>query len=184
MDLVKYMRMDSPVGLLTLVTGADGLESVQFGNAAPDGSVEDVDHELPGFFQLNEYFSGQRQTFDLPLSPRGTPFQHSVWRQLSQIPWGETRSYGDIARAIGRPGAARAVGMANQTNPIPIIIPCHRVIGANGSLTGYAGGLHVKALLLALEGTQFTGEQAAASHSRGRFTEPVAAPSVGVRRVS
>ena len=160
--------MKSPVGLLTLVSGDDGLESVRFGNAVPEGSVEDVDSEFPGLVQLNEYFTGRRRTFDLPLSLRGTPFQRSVWLQLLQIPWGETRSYGDIARAVGKPGAARAVGMANQTNPIPIIVPCHRVIGANGSLTGYAGGLDVKARLLALEGV--AREQTAASHSRGRST--------------
>ena len=160
--------MKSPVGLLTLVSSDDGLESVRFGNAVPEGSVEDVDSELPGLVQLNEYFTGRRRTFDLPLSLRGTAFQRSVWLQLLQIPWGETRSYGDIARAVGKPGAARAVGMANQTNPIPIIVPCHRVIGANGSLTGYAGGLDVKARLLALEGV--AREQTAASHSRGRST--------------
>ena len=160
--------MKSPVGLLTLVSGDDGLESVRFGNAVPEGSVEDVDSEFPGLVQLNEYFTGRRRTFDLPLSLRGTPFQRSVWLQLLQIPWGETRSYGDIARAVGKPGAARAVGMANQTNPLPIIVPCHRVIGANGSLTGYAGGLDVKARLLALEGV--AREQTAASHSRGRST--------------
>ncbi len=168
MNTVKYTRMKSPVGLLTLVSGDDGLESVRFGNAVPEGSVEDVDSEFPGLVQLNEYFTGRRRTFDLPLSLRGTPFQRSVWLQLLQIPWGETRSYGDIARAVGKPGAARAVGMANQTNPIPIIVPCHRVIGANGSLTGYAGGLDVKARLLALEGV--AREQTAASHSRGRST--------------
>ncbi len=160
--------MKSPVGLLTLVSGDDGLESVRFGNAVPEGCVEDVDSEFPGLVQLNEYFNGRRRTFDLPLSLRGTPFQRSVWLQLLQIPWGETRSYGDIARAVGKPGAARAVGMANQTNPIPIIVPCHRVIGANGSLTGYAGGLDVKARLLALEGV--AREQTPASHSRGRST--------------
>ena len=168
MNTVKYTRMKSPVGLLTLVSSDDGLESVRFGNAVPEGSVEDVDSELPGLVQLNEYFTGRRRTFDLPLSLRGTPFQRSVWLQLLQIPWGETRSYGDIARAVGKPGAARAVGMANQTNPLPIIVPCHRVIGANGSLTGYAGGLDVKARLLALEGV--AREQTAASHSRGRST--------------
>lgn len=106
--------------------------------------------------QLNEYLAGNRQTFDLPLAPQGTPFQRSVWQALRAIPYGETRSYRDIAIAIGNPKAARAVGMANNRNPISYIIPCHRVIGANGDLVGYGGGLELKKRLLELE----------ASHSR------------------
>ena len=102
--------------------------------------------------QLREYFDGARKSFDLPLSQHGTPFQLAVWDALRQIPYGKTRSYGDIARQIGKPGAARAVGMANNRNPICIVVPCHRVIGANGSLTGYGGGLDKKEALLKLEG--------------------------------
>jgi methylated-DNA-[protein]-cysteine S-methyltransferase len=101
--------------------------------------------------QITEYFDGKRKTFDLPLNPQGTDFQLRVWKALQNIPYGETRSYADIAAITGNPKAYRAVGMANHHNPIPIIIPCHRVIGANGSLTGYAGGLELKQRLLNLE---------------------------------
>lgn len=101
--------------------------------------------------QLNEYLIGNRQTFDLPLAPQGTPFQRAVWQALLAIPYGETRSYRDIAIAISNPKAARAVGMANNRNPISYIIPCHRVIGANGDLVGYGGGLELKKWLLELE---------------------------------
>ena len=102
-------------------------------------------------FQLNEYLAGKRQVFDIPLEAAGTPFQKLVWKALQTIPYGETRSYQQIAGQIGKPGASRAVGMANHRNPIAIIIPCHRVIGANGSLVGYAAGLSLKRKLLALE---------------------------------
>lgn len=149
---MKYVSMDSPIGPLTLVSGADGLRSIVFGGQAPDGAELDARAHASVVSQLNEYFRGQRRAFDIPLAPHGTPFRRSVWRQLLRIPFGETRTYGDIARAMGNPGAARAVGMANHDNPIPIVIPCHRVVGADGSLTGYAGGLDVKARLLAMEG--------------------------------
>lgn len=101
--------------------------------------------------QLAEYFAGQRQSFTIPLAPRGTPFQQEVWRALCAIPYGQTRSYGQLAAALGRPSAARAVGGACRRNPIWLMIPCHRVVGASGSLTGYAGGLERKKALLALE---------------------------------
>ena len=101
--------------------------------------------------QLRAYFAGQRQAFSLPLGPRGTAFQLQVWQALQTIPYGEVRTYGEIARAIGKPKACRAVGMANHKNPISIIVPCHRVVGADGSLTGYGGGLAAKEFLLALE---------------------------------
>lgn len=101
--------------------------------------------------QLEEYFAGKRTIFDLPLAPQGTPFQQDVWHALCTVPYGKTASYGQIAARIGRPKACRAVGMANHTNPIPIFIPCHRIIGANGNLTGYGGGLDIKRALLALE---------------------------------
>ena len=108
-----------------------------------------------GRTQLLEYLSGLRREFDLPLAPEGTPFQQRVWAQLQCIPWGETRSYRDLATAVGCPKGFRAVGMANKRNPIPILIPCHRVIGADGSLTGYAGGPELKRALLRLEGHKF-----------------------------
>ena len=101
--------------------------------------------------QLAEYFAGQRQSFTVPLAPRGTPFQQEVWRALCAIPYGQTRSYGQLAAALGRPSASRAVGGACRRNPIWLMIPCHRVVGASGSLTGYAGGLERKKALLALE---------------------------------
>ena len=103
------------------------------------------------FLQLQEYFRGQRRSFDLPLAPHGTEFQKKVWRELCNIPYSQTRTYKEIAQAIGHPNAARAVGMANNRNPIPIVIPCHRVVGANGSLVGYAYGLEIKKKLLTLE---------------------------------
>ncbi len=101
--------------------------------------------------QLDGYFNGTRTSFDLPLCPRGTDFQEAVWQALTAIPYGETRTYAQIAAQIGKPKACRAVGMANHHNPLPILIPCHRVIGANGRLTGYAGGLEIKKFLLDLE---------------------------------
>ena len=104
-----------------------------------------------GIKQLNEYLDGKRSSFDLPLEPKGTEFQKKVWNALKEIPYGETRSYGEIAKIIGNEKAARAVGMANNKNPIAIIVPCHRVIGANGKLVGYAGGLDIKERLLTLE---------------------------------
>ena len=100
---------------------------------------------------MREFFAGKRQSFDLPLSPLGTAFQKRVWAELQRIPFGQTRSYAQLAEAVGSPGAARAVGRANATNPICLLVPCHRVIGANGSLTGYAGGLDCKRALLDLE---------------------------------
>ena len=106
--------------------------------------------------ELLEYLAGERRSFDLPLAPRGTPFQLRVWRALGDIPWGQTRTYRDIALAVDCPRGFRAVGMANHHNPIPIFIPCHRVVGADGSLTGYAGGLELKKALLGLEGLDFT----------------------------
>jgi methylated-DNA-[protein]-cysteine S-methyltransferase len=107
--------------------------------------------------QLNEYFAGARETFSVPLRPAGTPFQLSVWRALEEIPYGHTRTYRDIACSIGKPTATRAVGAANGQNPLPIFVPCHRVIGSNGSLTGFGGGLDVKLALLRLEGVLLPG---------------------------
>lgn len=151
--------MASPVGQLTLVASDAGLVAVLWENDRPGrvslGPLSDIDAHpvlIEASSQLRAYFEGQRQAFDVPLDFRGTDFQKSVWQVLCTIPFGETRSYGAIARTLGRPGASRAVGAANGRNPISIIAPCHRVIGAAGSLTGFAGGLKTKAWLLELEG--------------------------------
>jgi methylated-DNA-[protein]-cysteine S-methyltransferase len=148
---MQYAVMDSPMGLLTVAATEKGVASIHFGNSVPEGAAADpsVSHETVE--QLTEYFQGKRTHFDLQLDVEGTPFQKAVWSELLRIPYGETRTYGDIAKAIGRPGAARAVGMANHDNPIAVVIPCHRVVGRDGSLTGYAGGLHLKAQLLSIE---------------------------------
>jgi methylated-DNA-[protein]-cysteine S-methyltransferase len=144
--------IESPVGPLTLEADDEGLTRIEFG-------VEDRQSCLSGqarflrdaVDQLDEFFNGQRKTFDVKLALRGTPFQLEVWRELMRIPYGETRSYAQVAKAIGRPAAIRAVGAANGANPIPIIVPCHRVIGSNGSLTGFGGGIDVKRWLLDFE---------------------------------
>ncbi len=160
-----YHVMSSPVGLLFLARSEQGLRYVEFmdrksikrmiaGHAehTPDASWEPSLLELkPVVEQLEGYFCGALDRFDLPLDPVGSPFQLEVWKGLLQIPYGETRTYGQIAKSIGQPRAARAVGLANNQNPIAIAVPCHRVIGANGTLTGYGGGLPRKKLLLALE---------------------------------
>ena len=143
---------DSPAGRLVLTERDGALIRLRF--APAEYSVDDpgeTDLLLETKEQLKEYFAGKRKAFDLPLSPQGTPFQAEVWRALSEIPYGETASYREIAEKIGRPRACRAVGMACRRNPLPIIIPCHRVIGKDGSLTGYEGGLAVKECLLRLE---------------------------------
>ncbi len=142
--------IDSPVGPLTILVNEKGfLKRIDFGYTAAENNPDAADGIVN---ELNQYFAGKRTVFDVPLQPDGTPFQQSVWKQLLQIPYGKTCSYGDLANALGRPTLTRAVGAANGANPIPIIIPCHRVIGANGSLIGYGGGLHIKARLLELEG--------------------------------
>lgn len=147
---MKYAFCPSPVGRLTCTAEDGALTSLLFEGASPVGSHA-PDHPLlrTAVAQLEEYFAGQRRSFEeLPLRPRGTPFQQEVWRALRAIPFGETVSYADIARSIGRPRAVRAVGAANGRNPLAIIVPCHRVIGSNGTLTGYAGGLELKRWLL------------------------------------
>ncbi|GGF70575.1 methylated-DNA--protein-cysteine methyltransferase [Azorhizobium oxalatiphilum] len=151
----------SPVGQLTLVAGARGLAAILWENddparvplgplcAAGDHEVLERTHA-----QLDEYFAGRRRVFDVPLDMTGTPFQKAVWQALLTIPFGETRSYGQLAAQVGSPKGSRAVGAANGRNPVSIIAPCHRAIGANGSLTGFAGGLEAKRFLLELEGWQ------------------------------
>ena len=156
MALTYYRTFDSPIGILTLAGEGDSLTNLVLEDVAhpPDdrrGWVEDPTAFCEVAEQLHDYFAGERTEFDVAVRPAGTDFQRVVWDALKKIPYGETRSYGDIASAIGRPGASRAVGLANGRNPIAIIIACHRVIGADGSLTGYGGGLKVKQALLDLE---------------------------------
>ena len=151
-------HIPSPVGPLLLVASETHLRAIWFStprhplprdialNEGENGVIRKTRS------QLDEYFGGSRRTFDLPLRPVGTAFQCEVWSMLEKIPYGETWSYGDVARRLGRPQAVRAVGAANGRNPIPIVVPCHRVIGADGSLTGFGGGLPTKQFLLALEG--------------------------------
>ena len=139
------------MGPLTVASTDKGIASIQFGNTLPEGVVAEPSAIHETVEQLSEYFEGKRTQFELPLDVEGTDFQKAVWNELQRIPYGETRSYGEIAKAIGRPGAARAVGMANHENPLAVVIPCHRVVGSKGSLTGYAGGLHLKAQLLSIE---------------------------------
>jgi methylated-DNA-[protein]-cysteine S-methyltransferase len=156
-DLV-FKFVDSPVGRLKLVASNDGLAAILWENddprRVPLNIVARDDHHpqlVAGERQLGEYFAGRRKTFDLELDVGGTAFQRSVWQALLTIPFGETRSYGEIARQIGKPIAVRAVGAANGKNPISIVMPCHRVIGSTGKLTGFAGGLDTKAFLLDFE---------------------------------
>jgi methylated-DNA-[protein]-cysteine S-methyltransferase len=152
---VRYRTVDSPVGLLTLA-GRDGRlmhlrMADQTYEPSRDGWVSDPTAFPDAVDQLDAYFAGDLTTFDLDLDLVGTVFQRRVWEALTTIPYGETRSYGEIARQIDAPGAFRAVGLANGHNPIGIIVPCHRVIGANGSLTGYGGGIERKRMLLGME---------------------------------
>lgn len=152
---LAFRYLPSPVGRLTLVAGDAGLRAVLWENDNPRRVVLGDMREAPGHAvldqaetELTDYFAGHRTAFDVPLDFRGTAFQVAVWQALTQIPFGETRSYGDIARQLGNPAAVHAVGAANGRNPVSIIAPCHRVIGASGKLTGFAGGLEAKAWLL------------------------------------
>ncbi len=154
-----YKRMASPVGRLTLVASDEGLAAILWEDDRPGRvpvhlDVEEDRHPvlLETERQLREYFAGRRTEFALALDVSGTAFQRAVWDALRAIPFGETRSYGDIAGQIGRPTAARAIGAASGRNPVSIVTPCHRVVGSSGGLTGFAGGLEAKARLLALEG--------------------------------
>lgn len=170
-ERVAYADLATPIGMLRLYTGAFGVLAIALPGLAAAmearlrralGTVafeRDEATLAPTLAQLDEYFQGTRRAFDLALDPRGTPFQRAVWNAVMAIPYGETRSYREIAGQLGRPAAGRAVGAANGANLLPPIVPCHRVIGANGALTGYAGGLSIKQRLLALERGQgtFTG---------------------------
>jgi methylated-DNA-[protein]-cysteine S-methyltransferase len=154
MAMILYDTIDSPIGELLLAGDGDALTAVHM-----DGSPEPAWRRDPSALreatsQLRAYFARELREFDLPLAPDGTPFQREVWAALRQIPYGHTISYAQLAAAVGRPGSARAVGAANGRNPIAVVIPCHRVIGASGTLTGYGGGLGRKRLLLDLEAGQ------------------------------
>jgi len=155
--LIYLSYMDSPVGRITLTSNGAALTGLAFEEERHPrdrtGAIEEPDAILiDAERQLQEYFGKWRQTFDLPLQPTGTDFQREVWSLLGQIPFGETISYLELAKRLGNEKAVRAVGMANGRNPVSIVIPCHRVIGANGDLTGYGGGLWRKEVLLRLEG--------------------------------
>jgi methylated-DNA-[protein]-cysteine S-methyltransferase len=159
-QVAHYTEIASPLGPLLLVADESGLREINFVNGrhavSADPSWRKDDAQFRDVVeQLNAYFAGDLEVFDLKLAPRGTPFQLAVWKKLCEIPFGETISYGELARRIANPNASRAVGLANGSNPIPIVIPCHRVIGSNGKLTGYGGGLPIKEKLLALERKQF-----------------------------
>jgi methylated-DNA-[protein]-cysteine S-methyltransferase len=150
--MLSACTLHTPIGTLQLLAADGALRRIAFAgeHAADTGDGERaLLTEARG--QLAAYFAAELTVFDLPLAPQGTPFQKSVWAALARVPWGETCSYAELARAIDRPRAVRAVGAANGANPLPIILPCHRVIGADGSLTGYAGGLEMKRWLLAME---------------------------------
>ncbi len=152
-DSVVYTHIDSPAGPILLARVEAGITHILFQNHKypaknRDGWQRDESPLREAIDQLRAYFSGESFEFDLPLAPGGTPFQKKVWAALREIPCGETRSYGELAATIGLPGSSRAVGAANGRNPIAIVVPCHRVIGANGNLTGYAGGLNIKQALL------------------------------------
>lgn len=154
METLRYAHMESPVGALLLARDDTGLRVISFPSGhkarAPEPGWQKTD--IADFddttSQLTAYFDGETTEFDLPLKPEGTPFQMAVWKALQDIPYGETISYGELAKRIGKPSASRAVGAANGANPLPIVIPCHRVIGADNSLTGFGGGVDIKEFLL------------------------------------
>jgi methylated-DNA-[protein]-cysteine S-methyltransferase len=159
MECLNVFRTPSPVGLLSLIASEKGLVRLEFEGRVmkldPKTQLRDSKQTLaPYLRELDEYFAGERREFSMPLDLRGTPFQLACWRALLDIPYGETRTYAEIAREIGHPQAFRAVGMSNNRNPIAIVVPCHRVIASGGSLCGYGGGLEIKRMLLDLEDAQ------------------------------
>ena len=150
------MQLETPVGPLTVTASEKAVTAIRFGTQVPEGSTPCTGAEAPPLLrkaaeEIGDYFAGSRRRFTLPLAPEGTPFQQKVWEALRTIPYGETRTYKQIAIQIGHNQSFRAVGMANNRNPIVIVVPCHRVIGYDGKLTGYAGGLDIKDRLLELE---------------------------------
>ncbi|MBV2209918.1 MAG: methylated-DNA--[protein]-cysteine S-methyltransferase [Thermomonas sp.] len=155
--MILFRHIESPVGPLTIAADDAGLRFIEFQqNRHPANrstwQIGDSPILKMATTQLGEYFAGKRTAFDLPLAPQGTDFQRKVWHTLAQIPYGETRSYAQLAQLVGSTKAMRAVGAANGRNPLPIVLPCHRVIGANGALVGFGGGLPTKEFLLRLEG--------------------------------
>ena len=161
METLFYFRTPSPVGSLFLAASTKGLVRLEFEARVQKLSPDTIQLReskaalAPYLRELNDYFAGERREFSLPLDLRGTKFQLACWRALLEIPYGETRSYRDIAQAIGHPHAYRAVGMSNNRNPVAIVVPCHRVIASSGSLCGYGGGLDIKRKLLELEQGSF-----------------------------
>ncbi|MGV8924037.1 MAG: methylated-DNA--[protein]-cysteine S-methyltransferase [Thermomonas sp.] len=162
--MILHRRIESPAGPLVIAADDTGLRHIEFyQNRHPadrdDWQGGDNDVLQAAEAQLDEYFAGSRTRFELPLAPQGTAFQLGVWQELARIPYGVTISYAELAHRVGKPTATRAVGAANGRNPLPIVLPCHRVIGADGALTGFGGGLPMKEFLLKLEGAM-PGEQA------------------------
>ena len=153
-ETLHYFTYESSIGPLTLVASDSGLVELAFGRKKRANCVEDPKRLAKYRKQLDEYFAGKREEFTLPLDIRGTDFQKRCWQQLLKIPYGQTRSYRQIAEAVGNRNAVRAVGLANGQNPIAIIVPCHRVIASDGTLCGYGGGLNLKEELLRLEGAR------------------------------
>jgi methylated-DNA-[protein]-cysteine S-methyltransferase len=157
-EIVRWCRIETPLGTVRIVARGEAIAGIWFDGQKYDAVPDAAWHESPNdpllrdaARQLREYFAGRRERFDLALAPQGTAFQKSVWREIAKVPAGRTASYGDLARRIGRPSAARAVGAAVGRNPLSVAVPCHRIVGSDGSLTGYAGGLERKRALLALE---------------------------------
>jgi len=147
-----YYSYKTPIGQLQIFANPEYITKISFFEKKIQGAIEEETPLIKKMhLELSAYFAGKRKSFTVPVKPDGTFFQQSVWKALLEIPYGETRSYKQIAETIGKPTACRAVGMANNRNPIPIVIPCHRVVGANGDLIGYAGGLDVKVKLLEIE---------------------------------
>jgi methylated-DNA-[protein]-cysteine S-methyltransferase len=167
MDALRYATLESPLGPVLLAGDDAGLRHVSFQDGTralrpPAAWRRDEAALAEPLRQFAAYFAGELRAFALALAPQGTDFQQRVWQALRAIPYGETISYGELARRIGRPSASRAVGAANGRNPLPVVVPCHRVIGSTGALTGFGGGLHLKAGLLALEGSHPAPPQQAA----------------------
>ncbi len=157
MNEIRYRYVKTPIGRLMLAGTERGLKRIEFETSKTtygpqDGWIEDRSAFDDAARQLEEYFAGKRRSFDVALDPQGTEFQQRTWQALREIPYGATVTYSDVARTIGRPKAVRAVGAANGQNPLPVIVPCHRVIGSDGKLTGFAAGTDVKRTLLQLEG--------------------------------
>ncbi len=177
LETLFYSRMESPVGELLLGVSGSALVTLGFGHDLPNkvgGRVvawrESPESTATAGQQLEEYFAGERRKFTIPLDLRGTDFQKQCWQELLRIPYGETRSYAEIARAIGRPRSFRAVGQANHFNPIAIVVPCHRVLAAGTELGGYGGGLATKAFLLRLEGAAFRHDATASRQETLNFS--------------